>query len=75
MTSSPTSQWESRDSSGAVISSQWETEQDDVKFNNKVNKGLTFGVIQGSSGDGIWEESTAFRELSIAQGRFKVSRV
>lgn len=67
MTSSPT-QWETRDSSGAVISSQWEMETEEDEQPPLVPP-------HGRSFDSSWEESTAFREMSIAQGRFRVSRV
>lgn len=62
--SSPTRIWETRDSSGAVISTQWEVSTDALSRQNN-----------GSGKHTSWEESTAFREVSAGQGRFRVSRV
>lgn len=67
VTSTPTNQWLSRDSSGAVISSHWEADLTDDEVVDLTEAGRR----ETSS----WEESTAFRELSIAQGKFKVCRV
>ncbi|KAK3856858.1 hypothetical protein Pcinc_036861 [Petrolisthes cinctipes] len=59
--------WLNRDSSGAVISSHWEADLTDDEVVDLTEAGRR----ETSS----WEESTAFRELSIAQGKFKVCRV
>lgn len=59
----PTGQWETRDSKGEVISTQWEL---DATAEDECITPLR---------DTTWEESTAFREMSLAHGKFKVCRV
>lgn len=61
----PVGQWQTRDSNGEVISTtEWES--DATAEQDECIKPLR---------DTTWEESTAFREMSLAHGRYKVCRV